>query len=227
MQARGTRLGAGVRKPRKEETAGRKRCWLVGRDLWGFEDRGRSADVSAEPSGAQSCRREHRRRACSVVRRCGFGVGVTLGAGLRKWRGQRSGGPARGWQRKRSALRGGMGCDGHEVSILIRFGDGDRAGRALEGLDDDHPAAATGASARRRRGFGVDVGLGRRGLALGLGRGERLAGTLDALGANGAGQQAVVPDAMEAAGYDVRRKRRMNSAASSVMVLSRSRPSIR
>ena len=32
--------GAGVRKPPKEETAGRKGRCLVGRDLWGFEDRG-------------------------------------------------------------------------------------------------------------------------------------------------------------------------------------------
>ena len=35
--------GAGVRKPRKEETAGRKRRGLVGGELWGFEGRGRIA----------------------------------------------------------------------------------------------------------------------------------------------------------------------------------------
>jgi hypothetical protein len=40
--------GAGVRKPRKEETAGRKRRVLAGRDLWGFWGRGRIAHVAAE-----------------------------------------------------------------------------------------------------------------------------------------------------------------------------------
>src|ERR1700733_1554235 len=32
----GAGRGAGVRKPRKEETAGRKRRGLAGRELWGF-----------------------------------------------------------------------------------------------------------------------------------------------------------------------------------------------
>ena len=43
----GTGRGAGVRKPRKEETAGRKRRGLAGRDLWGFWGRGRIAHVAA------------------------------------------------------------------------------------------------------------------------------------------------------------------------------------
>jgi hypothetical protein len=42
--------GAGVRKPLKEETAGRKGRRLVGRDLWSFYDRGRLAC-----DGAQLC----------------------------------------------------------------------------------------------------------------------------------------------------------------------------
>jgi len=43
--------GAGVRKPRKEETAGRKRRGLVGRDLWGLEGRVRIARVAARAGG--------------------------------------------------------------------------------------------------------------------------------------------------------------------------------
>src|SRR5271157_449018 len=69
----------------------------------------------------------------------GFGVGAALKADLRMWRGQRSCGPARGWKRKRSGLRGGMRGDGHEVSILIRLGDGDRPGRASSNDAPDLP----------------------------------------------------------------------------------------
>jgi hypothetical protein len=54
-----------------------------------------------------------------------------------------------------------------------------------------------------------------------------LADALDVAGSNRSGKQAVVADAVEAAGQDVQQKRRMNSAASSVMVLSLSRPLIR
>jgi hypothetical protein len=36
---------------------------------------------------------------------------------------------ARGRRRKRSTVRGGMRGAGHEESILIRFGEGDLAGR--------------------------------------------------------------------------------------------------
>src|SRR5271166_1064387 len=44
-------------------------------------------------------------------------------------RGRRPPAPARGRKRARSGLRGGMRGDGHEVSILIRLGGGERAGR--------------------------------------------------------------------------------------------------
>src|SRR4029077_10605352 len=37
--------------------------------------------------------------------------------------------PARGWRGKRLMARGGTHGDGHEVSILIRLGGGDCAGR--------------------------------------------------------------------------------------------------
>ena len=61
-----------------------------------------------------------------------------------------------------------------------------------------------------------------------LGRGERLADALDVAGSNRAGEQAVVADAVEAAGQDVQEKAADELVrASSVMVLSRSRPSTR
>src|SRR5208337_3019409 len=56
---------------------------LVGRDLWGFESRGRIARVAAGAGGAQSYRRERRRRACSIARIRGSGVSAALGEGLR------------------------------------------------------------------------------------------------------------------------------------------------
>ena len=130
------------------------RC-LVGRALWRFVGRQQIARVAAQAGDGQSCRRERRRRACSVVSMWGFGVGAALKADLRVWRGQRSCGPARGWKRKRSGLRGGMRGDGHEVSILIRFSDGDRPGRApwnvsmmiIRPPQHGHRRAGNGASA--------------------------------------------------------------------------------
>src|SRR5271170_3627053 len=42
--------------------------WLIGRDLWEFEGRGRSADGGSEAGGTDCCRRERRRRALSRAR---------------------------------------------------------------------------------------------------------------------------------------------------------------
>ena len=118
--------GAGVRKPPKEETAGRKGSG--GRDLWGFAGRGWSAGVGPEAVGRRLRRSEGRWRACSIVPM--RGLSASRGA-KRLWRGLGGHchpGPARGWKGKRSTLQGGMRGAGHEVSILIRLGDGDRAG---------------------------------------------------------------------------------------------------
>jgi hypothetical protein len=119
--------GAGVRKPPKEETAGRKGSG--GRDLWGFAGRGWSAGVGPEAVGRRLRRSEGRWRACSIVPM--RGLSASRGA-KRLWRGLGGHchpGPARGWKGKRSTLQGEMRGAGHEVSILIRLGDGDRAGR--------------------------------------------------------------------------------------------------
>ena len=121
--------GAGVRKPPKEETAGRKGAvWLAA--IYGDLRIADATRASARrPVERRPYRREERGRSCSVVRRRRFGVSAMFGAPLRTWRGQRCRAPARGWRQKRSTLRGGMGCDCHEVSMLIRLGGGERAGR--------------------------------------------------------------------------------------------------
>ena len=75
--------GAGVRKPRKEETAGRKGRGLAGRDLWGFEGRRRIGRTAAGAGGARCYRCERRRRACSIASMGGAGVSAALGEGLR------------------------------------------------------------------------------------------------------------------------------------------------
>ena len=91
-----------------------------------------------------------------------------------------------------------MRGDGHEVSILIGIWRLRRA-RPLERIDDDHPAAATWASAGGRRCFGLVVGLGAPALAWLRGRGEQLANALDVVRSNRAGDEAVMADAVEAA----------------------------
>jgi hypothetical protein len=50
-----------------------------------------------------------------------------VGRGLATSRGHDGRIPARvGWRRRQSTVRGGMWGDGHELSILIRLGDGER-----------------------------------------------------------------------------------------------------
>jgi hypothetical protein len=71
---------------------------------------------------------------------------------------------------------------------------------ALEGLDDDHAAAATGARLRERRRFvGLSsfciIRVGLRGRRI-----EQLACPRNVLGTGGAGEETVVADAVEACG---------------------------
>ena len=79
----GTARGAGVRKPRKEETAGRKRRGSAWRDLWGFWGRGGIAHGAAGEGGR--CYREERtRRAFSGARMRAAGAGEAAGERLRR-----------------------------------------------------------------------------------------------------------------------------------------------
>ena len=114
--------------PRRKPRGGRGR--LVGAamgisgsrtaDERGVGDRRRSESSAEAPTVGIFGREDGRVRALTCGRRR---ICAT-------WRGHRACAPARGWKGKRSTLRGEMRGDGHEVSILIRVGDGDRAGRA-------------------------------------------------------------------------------------------------
>jgi hypothetical protein len=94
----GTGRGAGVRKPRKEETAGRKRRGLAGRELWGFWGRGGIAHVAAWVEGGRCYREERTRRAFSGARMRAAGVDAAAGESLRRSRGHRVRAPACGWR---------------------------------------------------------------------------------------------------------------------------------
>jgi hypothetical protein len=73
-----------------------------------------------------------------------------------------------------------------------------RRARAFEGFDDDHPAAATRATARSRRSFGVMVlGLTVRLSGRAFGCGQQMTSALDVVGSNDTGEQAAMADAME------------------------------
>src|SRR5260370_32568520 len=78
-----------------------------------------------------------------------------------------------------------------------------RRGSALEGLDDDHAPAAARARIRKRLGFGVASAAGIAGLDMGCLDVEQLTRLRDVVGASAVREEAVVADAMEAAGQDV------------------------
>jgi hypothetical protein len=85
----------------------------------------------------------------------------------------------------------------------------------LEGLDDEHPAAAAGARAGERLRWTGLAGL----LGRGWGQVQEFTHGFDRFGAIGAGEQGVVADAVETLRRTRLRKRRMNSPTSSVMVM--------
>src|SRR5271166_4683073 len=189
LQARGPRRGAGVRKPRKEETAGRKGRCLVGRGAtygdFGVADgalvglRGPVARIvvgGSEDDGVfrgRGCERrvwarrlEEERRPCEDI---AFLLQRAVGGG-------------------ETALRGGKRGDDHEVSILIGVGDGERAGRTPSKVSTmiirppqhgqrrtgEAVSAALSGSARERSGAASNWRA------------------LDVAGSNDAGEQAVM-----------------------------------
>ena len=95
---------------------------------------------------------------------------------------------------------------------------------ALEGLDDKHAAATVGAR--------LGDWLGGRRIDLGgfferrRGQAQEFACSRDRLGAVGAGEQAVVADAMEALGQHMDEKPADELGTSSVIVVYRPGPSI-
>ena len=113
--------------PRRKPRGGRGTVWRA--RLWGFEDRGGLASEASAAGGAWCFLRKRRRWPFSMARMHGNEALASVAGGLATSRGRRARVPARGWRRRRSTVRGGMRGDGHELSILIRLGDGDRQGR--------------------------------------------------------------------------------------------------
>jgi hypothetical protein len=120
--------GAGVRKPPREETAGRLGTVWRAR-LWGFVGRGRRSSEASATRGGRCFRRKRRRLASLIAAMRGSEGFASVEGGQRRSRGRRVRVRACGLRRKRSTLRGGMRGDGHELSMLIRVGDGERQGR--------------------------------------------------------------------------------------------------
>ena len=75
-----------------------------------------------------------------------------------------------------------------------------RLATALEGLDDDHSTAATGAWPREHRWFCGIAGTGSNGRLGRLRNGQQFACLGDVGGALAVGEQAIMPDAVEAFG---------------------------
>ncbi len=97
--------------------------------LWGFEDRGRLSSGASAAGGARCLQRKRRGWPFSMATVRGSEASAPVAGGLATSHGRRARVPACGRTRRRSWVRGGMRGDGHELSILIRLGDGDRAGR--------------------------------------------------------------------------------------------------
>src|SRR5271166_4133478 len=91
--------------------------------------------------------------------------------------------------------------------------------RALERLDDDHPAAATRASARRQRCFGLAVGLSVALWGETLGGGEQLAGALDVLRRDDPHQRVVDGPRQPAAIHHQLRPEAQNVGRGSLLLL--------
>ena len=98
--------------------------------LWRFQGRGRWASEGSAAGGVGCFRRKRRRQAFSAAIMRGSEASTAVEGGLTISRGRRARVPPRGRRRRRSTVRGGMRGGGHELSILIRLGDGERQGRA-------------------------------------------------------------------------------------------------
>ena len=99
-----------------------------------------------------------------------------------------------------------MRGDGHELSILIWAGDGERAGRAASNASMMIIRPPQQGQGRAGEVFSVTVGLGTRRLGSILRRGEQLSRPLDVVRSDRAGEQAVVADTVEAAGQHMQEK---------------------
>ena len=104
-------------------------------------------------------------------------------------------------------MRGGTHGDGHEVSILIRFGDDDCAGRGPSNVSTMIIRPPQHRQRRVGRMFSPSLlASARRRLGGALPGGEQLANARDVVQPNRSGEQAVVADAVEAARQHVQEK---------------------
>ncbi len=76
----------------------------------------------------------------------------------------------------------------------------------MEGLDDDHLAAAARAATEGRSRLSVGVGVSGRAFGRDFGRGEQVSSALDVVCSKRAGEQAVMSDAVESARQHVQEK---------------------
>ena len=113
--------------PRRKPRGGRGTVWRA--RLWGFEDRGRLTSEASAIGDARCFQRKRRWLGFPMATMGGSEALASVAGGLATSRGRRARVPARGRRRSRSTVRGGILGAGHEESILIRVGDGERQGR--------------------------------------------------------------------------------------------------
>ena len=174
-------------------------------DLRIAEERGR---VARGPVARGVRRREATDGERVRSRGCAGWRGRGAWRGLATWRGRRAScSGARLEAKSERRCEAGSAATDHEVSILIRLGDGDRAGRAPSNVST--MIIRPPQQGQRRAGedvFGRHCRPRRANAGARLGRGERLAGALDVARSNRAGEEAVVADAVEAARQHVQEK---------------------
>jgi len=112
--------------PRRKPRGGWGTVWRA--CLWGFEDRALTSEASAI-GDARCFQRKRRWLGFSMATMRGSEALASVAGGLATSRVRGARVAARGRRRRRSTVRGGMDGDGHELSILIRLGDGERQGR--------------------------------------------------------------------------------------------------
>jgi hypothetical protein len=127
----GTEVRVGGRRWKASQggNRGEEGGWFGGGGLWGFEDGGRPRGCGGGGRGRAVLASKPMTAGVLNRKLGGCGASGAIGGGLATSRGPQLPDPARGWKRKRSRLEAGIGGDGHEVSILIRLGEGERAGR--------------------------------------------------------------------------------------------------
>ena len=212
--------------PRRKPRGGRGTVWRA--RLWGNEDRGRLASAASAAVGARCFRRKRRRGRFLMATTRGSEALASVEGGLATSRGHRAHVPARGWRRRRSTVRGGMRGDGHELSILIRLGDGERQGRGPSKVSTTIIRPPQHGQRRAGETSSARLSASREGWGAFSAAASNCRARSMLSGSNRAGEEAVVSDAVEAARQHVQEKAADELVRpSSVMVLSRSRPLMR